>query len=277
MKGSIFRSKLLSLRKPKSIAGAYLILGFVWITLSDRLVELMFNEDITQISRFQLFKGFFYVLLTSLLLHFLIRRLYDQISKRNRELELVFTNPDLGMLKLDSEGVLTELTANIEIMTGYSKQELIGKLIFDLAYPLPDERNLEAFRQIIQSDHKEGFQFQFSVRSKNGEEIIFNLFGMRILTKQNKVRSFIVAVENVTVQLRSLQNLEAKNKQIMDLAFDQSHLVRAPLARIMAITYLLQDEGFLSEREKAEQIKKLKESSDELDFHVRNISQKMRV
>ncbi|MFN3758717.1 MAG: PAS domain-containing protein [Algoriphagus aquaeductus] len=277
MKGSIFRSKFLSLQKPESVAGVYMIFGLVWITLSDRMVEWMFSEDIRQISRFQLFKGFFYVLLTSLLLYFLIRRLYDQISNRNQELELVFTNPDLGMLKLDSKGVMTELSANMETMTGYSKQELMGKTIFDLIHPLPGEDNLEVFRQIIQSGYKEGFQFQFCVRCKNGEEIIFNLFGMGILTKQRKVKSYIVAVENVTEQLRSHQNLEAKNKQIMELAFDQFHLVRAPLARIMAITYLLQEEGFLNENEKAEQIKKLKESSEELDFHVRTISQKMRV
>lgn len=181
------------------------------------------------------------------------------------------------MLKLDAGGNVTEVSINIQKQTGFSENELVGKPIFDFLKPLSGSQDLDHLREIFQSNPSDGFQFQFYFSEKRGEEIIFKLNGVAILNRQNQTKSFIIAVENITESFRYRQSLEAKNKQITDLAFEQSHLVRAPLARILAITYFLQDPDILTLEQKEEQIRQLKLSSDELDLHIRNISEKMKV
>lgn len=70
MPKTTFSSKVFVKNKPAFISILYLVLGLLWISLSDQLVSWMFSEDIRQFSRFQLVKGSFYVLLTSWLLDF---------------------------------------------------------------------------------------------------------------------------------------------------------------------------------------------------------------
>jgi signal transduction histidine kinase/CheY-like chemotaxis protein len=60
----------------------YLLIGCLWILFSDRFLELM-TSDATMITRLQTYKGWFYVLITGLLLYFLIK----QHLKKLREAE----------------------------------------------------------------------------------------------------------------------------------------------------------------------------------------------
>jgi two-component system, OmpR family, phosphate regulon sensor histidine kinase PhoR len=55
------------------IAAIYAVLGALWILLSDSLLEALVTDP-AMLTRFQTFKGWFYVLATALLLHALIRR-----------------------------------------------------------------------------------------------------------------------------------------------------------------------------------------------------------
>lgn len=70
----------------------YLFFGFAWIMFSDRILE-MFIEDHNQFVQFQTYKGWFYVVLTAILLYFLIqldnRKIYAlsrTLSEKNQEL-----------------------------------------------------------------------------------------------------------------------------------------------------------------------------------------------
>lgn len=57
----------------------YLILGFLWILFSDKIL-LSFTSEYTVITKIQTYKGWFYVLATAVILYFLVRR---EIEKKN--------------------------------------------------------------------------------------------------------------------------------------------------------------------------------------------------
>lgn len=124
-----FMPKVFSINNIRAICLAYLIVGIAWIFFSDSAAEYIFSHNVRGMSRFQLYKGIFYVLVTCLMLYYLIRQLVGSINKRKQELELVFSNPNLGILKLDAEGFFTDFSDNITGITGYSAHELIGKHI----------------------------------------------------------------------------------------------------------------------------------------------------
>ncbi|MDP2425294.1 MAG: EAL domain-containing protein [Candidatus Izemoplasmatales bacterium] len=74
------------------IISIYIVLGGLWILLSDRFVDLFF-EDIETIRRIQLFKGWFYVALTATIFYMIIhyrisqyKLTTDQVSMVNAQL-----------------------------------------------------------------------------------------------------------------------------------------------------------------------------------------------
>ncbi|OYW76463.1 MAG: histidine kinase, partial [Sphingobacteriia bacterium 32-37-4] len=62
-----------------------------------------------------------------------------------------------------------------------------------------------------------------------------------------------------------------KNKRLAEIAWEQSHLVRAPLARILGMVNLFQND-FISNEEKAMYLNYLKVSAEELDAVIKAIA-----
>ena len=269
-------SNISKFAKPWSIALIYLVLGIAWIFFSDKAAEYLFSDDLREMSKFQLAKGIFYVCITSILLFILINSLYEQVNSRKQELELLFTNPNLGILKLDEFGYITYVSENTTKLTGYLSSELLNKHIIHFTPDEWKEMDLEELNMISETKDREGFVFNKHLQSKSGEMIIIKAYGIKVFDEKAKKNSYIAAFQNITDQVNFLNRLESQNKNLKEIAFEQSHFVRAPLARILGITNVL-EECELSESEKMDLIKSLHQSSSELDQALRDISLKMKL
>lgn len=261
--------------KPWTISIAYLVLGVCWIFFSDKAAEYLVSNDIREMSRYQLAKGIFFIFFTSLLLYILIQKLFTQVNNRKLELELLFNNPNLGILKLDEMGYITYVSANIKKITGYHPSELEGKHIIHFTPDEWKEVDLEELKQISESNGNEGFIFSKRILCKNGKVIIIKAYGMKVVDDRTKNTRYIAAFQNITEQVDFLKKLKSQNKKLKEIAFEQSHIVRAPLARIMGITDLLQNFN-LDPSEKSKLTANLKTSSEELDNALRGINLKMK-
>ena len=73
------------------------------------------------------------------------------------------------------------------------------------------------------------------------------------------------------MQKETLSTLENKNKRLAEIAWEQSHLVRAPLARILGMINLFQND-FISTEEKSTYLNYLKVSAEELDAVIKAIA-----
>ena len=87
------------------------------------------------------------------------------------------------------------------------------------------------------------------------------------------IASVIVSIENLTKEVLYIQEIQLQNKKLRQIAWMQSHVVRAPVARIMGLIYLLSQEP--SKDIDHEHIYKMVlKSSIELDDVIRDITQK---
>jgi PAS domain S-box-containing protein len=77
---------------------------------------------------------------------------------------------------------------------------------------------------------------------------------------------------DITEHKQYVQTIEEQNKIFREISWIQSHLVRAPLARLMGLTSLLATET--DENEKVEILKLLQLSSNELDEIIKKITGK---
>lgn len=268
------KPRIFSVNKPWAITLIYMVVGFTWIFFSDILISNFFSNDIREMFRFQMIKGCLYVLFSGLLLFYLIKRLYDRVNRRKQELELLFSNPNLGIFEVDENGYFTYVSPNILQIIGYSDKEVIGKNVIDFTPSKYIRRDQKKLEKIAKTKFKKGFIIKKYLQDKQGNVILIKVYGIALKDKKDKILGYLAAFQNITKQETFLQSLENKNKQLKELAADQSHLVRAPLARILGIIELIQNVD-LESSEKSELISHLKTSGEELDEALKDLSQKM--
>ncbi len=120
----------------------YLVLGFLWILFSDKIL-LNFTDDHDQLTHIQTYKGWFYVLATAFLLFLLIRR---EINKKN----VIEEKLRKARLKAEeSDRMKSAFLANMshEIRTPLNGIMGFSSLLQEETYS--DERKKEFTRHII--------------------------------------------------------------------------------------------------------------------------------
>ncbi len=70
-----------------SITAIYLLIGGLWILLSDRFAAAV-SKDIQTLTTISTYKGWGYVLVTGLLLYWLIHLNNSRLQKENEELQI---------------------------------------------------------------------------------------------------------------------------------------------------------------------------------------------
>ncbi|NIJ54172.1 PAS domain-containing protein [Dyadobacter arcticus] len=88
----------------------------------------------------------------------------------------------------------------------------------------------------------------------------------------NAVR-MIGVLRDVTDRLRHISEIEERNQKLQEIAWLQSHVIRAPLARLMGLVDLIRNYEN-SEEEKVELLDHIMTSANDLDEIIRNISSK---
>lgn len=78
-------------------------------------------------------------------------------------------------------------------------------------------------------------------------------------------------IEDITLQKELLLNLEKQNQQLKDIAWTQSHVVRAPLSRLMGLVNLLK-RGKISSEQQIQFLGHIQTSANELDDIIKDIT-----
>lgn len=154
---------------------------------------------------------------------------------------------------------------------GYTKEEFLLKTIRDIR-PLEDiPVVIDAIEKI--KDKPEGGITIGNYRhtKKNGEIILVELRGNIINFNGRKAE--IIVVNDITEKANYIKAIEEQNKTLNDIAWMQSHLVRAPLARMMGLIDVIQNHN-LNDIEKEEMMIYLLNSAKELDVLIKDISNK---
>jgi two-component system sensor histidine kinase/response regulator len=106
---------------------------------------------------------------------------------------------------------------------------------------------------------------------------IRNLLQTVYLLSQLRDQNLILEekVKERTKALVEINNtITAQNETLRDIAWTQSHIVRAPLARMLGIISLLEAEIYSEELSKEQMLKLIVDSANELDGIIRDISSK---
>jgi PAS domain S-box-containing protein len=151
---------------------------------------------------------------------------------------------------------------------GYSRQEFLTMTLKNIR-PCED---LEEFGRLIKDNVMADPQSKRRVRhkKKSGEVICVEVEGTKISFEGKDAR--LVLVIDVTERLNYIRSIEEQNKRLQEISWLQSHVVRAPLAKVIGLSELLSyDEA---DTDRNELLNCLRNSANELDTIIRDIISK---
>jgi PAS domain S-box-containing protein len=156
---------------------------------------------------------------------------------------------------------------------GYSKEDFLNMTIGDIKVSTTDKAGLknDSPRKI----HAPGSSFEENItmhRKKNGELICVEENSSVIEHKGKKAK--IVFANDVSERLNYVAAIEAQNEKLREIAWVQSHVVRAPLSRLMGLIDVFKNHQNTAE-ETCMIVDYLVASAHELDDIIKDISDKV--
>ena len=164
-------------RNAVQVSAIYMLIGGLWILFSDRFAETLARNE-QMLTTLSTYKGWFYVLVTGLLLYWLIYRNNSQIERDAAELQVaeknykeMFDHATVGIYRSAPDGRLLEANPKLASMFGYDSPEEMLASISDIGKQVyKDLTRREEYRRTIA---EQGFidDFVNEERRKDGSWI----------------------------------------------------------------------------------------------------------
>ncbi len=186
---STFRPPPISRLSPFTIVVAYALTCMLWILLSDTITEAL-ARDIPSFRQFSLVKGILFILLTSSLLHLLIRFFVRELRTTGNILQAAFqASPDAITIKRLRDGVFLKINSGFTRTFGYSEAETIGRTATALELwessadrlrldsCLEQSRDVRDFHALLRTSEGKSFRGSLTARKVNleGDECLVTI------------------------------------------------------------------------------------------------------
>jgi PAS domain S-box-containing protein len=152
---------------------------------------------------------------------------------------------------------------------GYSKQEFLSMTIKDIR---PEEDIPVLMNAISKLKFKDSLFFSgvYRHKKKNDEIINVEIYSNIIQIKGDDVK--IVLANDITDRLHYIKAIEEQNIKLKEIAWEQSHIIRAPLARLMGLTHLIKKKDTMDD-DAQKTYDLLQDAAKEIDDTIKRITQ----
>lgn len=236
-------------------------LEFSIISLSLGVSDYLLKDDLTPTI---LYKSIIYSIQRG--------KFIDQIQKSEKRYSDLFHLSPLPMWVFDLE-TLRFLDVNRAAIHhyGFSEEEFFAMDITEIRPP----EDVEDMKKILEKAMQGlivNLKSVFRHRKKSGEIMVVETTLSRLTFNQKD--SALVLVNDITDRTRYIETIEKQNKTFLEIAWIQSHVVRAPLARLLGLVDLMEMELKVKDQEITNLMNYIKDSAGELDQIIREITKK---
>ncbi|MBC7522914.1 MAG: PAS domain S-box protein [Flavobacterium sp.] len=199
------------------------------------------------------------------------KRTLIQLEDSEKRYSDLFHLSPLPMWVYDAE-TLRFLNVNVaaEKHYGYSLQEFLGMTIKDIR-PIEDVPELLKRVELLNQNYPTSSQGIYKHKKKTGEVIYVDIRSNTIPFQDTTGR--IILANDITERFTYIEAIEKQNEKLREIAWIQSHVVRAPLAKIMGLIDLIKHQDLHSE-DNVKIYDYLLTSATELDVIIRDITKK---
>lgn len=192
-----------------------------------------------------------------------------KIKESESNLRAIFNSTNDGFVLLNSFYCIKQFNSKAKnyIKLGTAPEEFeIGKSIFDYV----EAPRLKGFQELIKKVYAgEIVEYDRKYEAAD-EELTWIRYTITPVYEGDTIKGACICGRDITTRKSYVEAIEHQNKIFREISWMQSHLVRAPLARIMGLTTMLTHPA--DDMEQAEILKYLEISSQELDDIIRRIT-----
>ena len=157
---------------------------------------------------------------------------------------------------------------------GTSKKPSVEEFWFEKIIEKDRDRIRKSLYSALEDPAVKKWREEYCFLSKNGEEAHVIDRGYILRNKKGEAIRMVGAVLDVTESRRMIREIQKQNQVLKEVAWEQAHVVRAPLARLKGLVELLEEESFEEEWSREEIICHIKNSANEVDEVIENIVRK---
>ena len=183
-----------------------------------------------------------------------------------------FEHAPIGMAVVSLNGEILKVNPAFCFLLGYDKDDLLKKGMGDLSFQEEYAQELVLTKRMKRHELANS-EMDRRFICKSGEIITCRLILSMVLDDQEQPSYFIYQLLDITENVKYLNSIEEQNKVLKEITWMQSHVVRAPLARLMGLINAL-EEAEESEFPHQKVREEVLNSANELDGIIREISNK---
>jgi PAS domain S-box-containing protein len=199
------------------------------------------------------------------------RKEYEQhISESNERLRMVMRATVEAIIDWDIAGNKVYLSSGFSQYFGYNEYENNYRLWADNICSEDRDQLFAALYQRLNDPTAEEISSEYRFRKADGTVAWVAHKGICLRDAHGKATRVVSAMIDITQQREYVQQIEQQNDALRQIAFMQSHVVRAPLATLMGLVTLLQ-QGAATTEEAEMYMNAIQESANKLDAIVHEI------
>ena len=220
------RARLKAVRLDRNafqISVIYVLIGGLWILLSDRFAEAI-SKNIQTLTTISTYKGWGYVLVTGLILYWLIHSNNSHLQKENEELQAaeknyqdIFDNATVGIFRSTPEGRYTTVNPTIAKIYGYDlPEEMVAEIqnISQQIYVNSEDRR--RFRELLAKNGKVVDFIGENLR-KNGAKIWTSTNARVVKDQAGRLIYYEGFIEEITQRKRAEDELRKSEEKFRNL------------------------------------------------------------
>ncbi|WP_430429103.1 PAS domain S-box protein [Maribacter litoralis] len=197
------------------------------------------------------------------------REAKEQLIQSERRFKTLVQEGSDMICLIDEKADFTYASPTSIKVLNITPEQFIGTNAFDYIHPDDYETVYNEFIKVLKIPQVNIKPFRF----KHGdghwiwlETVVTNKID------EPTLKGIVANSKDVTTKVQHLKAIEEQNAQLKKIAWTQSHIVRAPVARLMGLVELLRDDKEKLKQEEREQILNyIITSADEIDHVIKDI------
>ncbi|MGM0589495.1 MAG: PAS domain S-box protein [Bacteroidota bacterium] len=209
MFGNLLQNVDSPLYNRKWITSLFILFGASWILISDTLVVNLITDS-ELIDQVQLYKGWFFVLISGLIFYAILNVRDKQLQSTQQFLQSVFDTAEVGLSVTDEQGYYVTVNQSYCNLVGFDRDELIGQNFTIILPQSEHQRASHAYQTFMRSS--QALPNQWELKTKQGEILKVLLTASKLETRSGRYQ--VTSITDITPLKKSAQELQEANQTL---------------------------------------------------------------
>ncbi len=208
-----------SLIKSLKVGAVYFVFGEIYIIFSDLQLHSS-SQDLLFLKKMQTYKGFIFILVTSILIIYLVykalknqEKFYKQVNEGEKKLREIIKNSNIGAAFSNKNGDMLYVNDGLIELLGYTREEFLKMNFADFSHPDELKEEYELLQKVERKEIS-GYRMEKRFLNKKKEIVWTDLAVKAHRNEEDEIERFVGWVLDITEKKKLENELNLVNKAV---------------------------------------------------------------